>query len=161
MVLQGYFQSEKFFIDFKKEVIELFNFPYKLNEGFVSVHIRRTDFLTLTEKHPPVPKEWYEEAMSLFPGKKFLFFSDDIQYCINEFKNRSDCWFSVNKSIEQDFIDMSNCEHNILSASTFAWWAGYINKNENKKIVLPKLWFMPGWDSANIDDLIPESWQRL
>jgi hypothetical protein len=133
VILKGYFQSEKHFIDFKDEVIRLFNFPYKKNEGFVSVHIRRTDFIELSQKHPPVTDQWYLEAMNMFQGKKFLFFSDDIQYCKNSFGYRNDCYFSEGNSIEQDLIEMANCEHNILSASTFAWWGGFLNKNEEKK----------------------------
>lgn len=161
VILRGYYQSEKHFIDFKDEVIRLFNFPYNRNDGFVSVHIRRTDFIELANKHPKVSDEWYLEAMNIFTGKKFLFFSDDIQYCKKSFGHRSDCYFSEGNSIEQDLIDMANCEHNILSASTFAWWGGYLNRNEDKKIVLPKLWFTENWDNANTNDVVPETWIKI
>lgn len=159
--LCGYFQSEKYFIDFKKEVIELFSFPYKLNKGFVSVHLRRTDFIELSNKHPIVTNEWYFEAMSLFPNKQFIIFSDDIPYCKNAFKHRNDCYFSEGKTPEQDMVEMANCESNISSASTFSWWASYLNKNEDKKVILPQLWFTPNWDNADTSDLIPESWIKL
>ena len=159
--LRGYFQSEKYFIDFKDEVIKLFSFPYAFNDGFVSVHLRRTDFIQLSQKHPPVTDEWYLRAMGLFPNKKFIIFSDDIPYCKSAFGHRNDCYFSEGKTPEQDIVDMSHCEHNICSASTFAWWAAYLNKNENKKIVLPTQWFTPNWDNADTSDLIPESWIKL
>lgn len=160
VLLKGYYQSEKHFIDFKDEVIKLFNYPWQLNYGFVSVHIRRTDFIELAMKHPVVLDEWYIEAMAMFPNKKFIFYSDDIEYCKKTFGHRNDCYFAED-SIDQDFIDMSCCENNILSASTFAWWAGYLNKNPNKKIVLPSRWFTENWDGADVKDLIPESWIKL
>lgn len=161
IVLHGYFQSAKYFDEYREEMLNAFNLRWQFNKDFVSVHIRRGDYLTLTEKHPPVPNEWYEQAMNMFPDKKFLFFSDDIKFCIDSFKHRTDCWFSVNKSIEEDLIDMSCCEHNIISASTFGWWGAYLNKNPDKKIVLPKLWFQPGWDNADTKDLIPDNWIKI
>jgi len=161
VVLKGYFQSEKHFIDFKDEVIKLFNFPYEFNEGLVSVHLRRTDFIELSNKHPIVSDDWYFKAMEMFPDKKFMIFSDDIPYCKKAFGHREDCFFSEGNTIEQDLISMANCEHNILSASTFAWWAGYLNKNENKKIILPQSWFTPNWDNADVSDIVPENWIKL
>src|SRR6516164_995016 len=159
--LQGYFQSEYHFIDFKNEVIELFNFPYKFNEGFVSVHIRRTDFIELSHKHPSISDEWYFEAMGMFPNKKFIVFSDDIPYCKSAFEHRNDCYFSEGKTPEQDIIEMANCEHSISSASTFSWWASYLNKNPDKKVIIPNKWFCTGWDNADTKDVIPENWIKL
>lgn len=156
VLLQGYFQSEKFFLDFKKEVIDLFAFPWMLRKDFVSVHIRRTDFVTLKEKHPEVKDEWYDEAMSKFNGKKFLFFSDEIGYCKSTWGHRSDCFFSEGNTIEEDMIGMSGCEHNICSASTYAWWAMYLNRNPDKQVIFPKLWFTPNWNGDDTKDLLPE-----
>lgn len=160
VVIQGYRQSEKYWIDFKKEVIDLLAFPYRKNEGFISVHLRRTDFINLKEKHPEVKDEWYNEAMAMFPNKKFVFFSDDIEYCKNVWGNRNDCYFS-NGSIEQDMIDMSCCEGHINSASTYSWWGAYLDRNEDKKIITPKLWFTENWDNADTKDIIPESWIKF
>lgn len=155
--LEGYFQSEKYFIDFKDEVIRLFNVPYQFNEGFVSVHLRRTDFVELSHKHPPVSDQWYFEAMSNFKGKKFLILSDDIEYCKRTFGHRNDCYFSEGKTAEEDMIQMSNCEHNICSASTFAWWGMYLNMNPDKKVIFPNNgWFTENWDGADVSDVLPE-----
>jgi len=156
VVLQGYFQSEKFFVDFKKEVIDLFAYPWNPVD-FVSVHLRRTDFVTLSEKHPVVTDEWYFEAMGLFPNKKFLIFSDDISYCKQAFSGRSDCFFSEGKTIEQDLIDMSSCiGGHICSASTFAWWGMYLDRGEDKKVVFPQKWFVDGWNGDDTKDVLPE-----
>jgi hypothetical protein len=160
--LRGYWQSEKYWSDFKKEVIDLLAFPYIPNEGFVSVHLRRTDFITYSNKHPEVKDEWYNEAMAMFPNKKFIFFSDEINYCKEKWGHRNDCYFSEGKSIEQDMIDMSCCVGgHINSASTYSWWGSYLDRNEDKKIITPKLWFTPNWDGADTKDIIPESWIKL
>lgn len=161
VLLEGYFQSELHFSDFKNEVIELFAFPWKLNGDFVSVHLRRTDFIVLKEKHPEVTDEWYNEAMNKFPNKKFLFFSDDIEYCKRTWGNKSDCFFSEGNTIEEDLVAMSCCRHHVNSSSTYSWWGSYLGRNEDKIIITPKAWFTHNWDGADTKDLIPESWIKL
>ena len=48
------------------------------------------------------------------------------------------CYYSNFDTIH-DFSLMVNCDHLILnSTSTIGWWAGYLNKNPNKKIIVPK-----------------------
>lgn len=154
IILNGYWQSEKYFKDYKQEVFDAFDFPWRLKKDIVSIHVRRGDYLLYQDKHPPVPIEWIHKAMKEFPGKKFQFFSDDIQYCLENFGERDDCEFSFGKEVE-DLIEMSSCEHHICSASTYSLWAYFLNRNQNKKAIFPKLWFMPGWDSWDTNDILP------
>lgn len=161
IVLNGYWQTEKYLKDYRKEILELFNFPYEKKEKLVSVHVRRGDYLRLRMKHPEVTKGWFETAMSLFPDYRFKFFSDEIQWCINTFGDRSDCEFSTNTNEMDDLIEISCCEHNVNSSSTFSWWGAWLNRNERKTVITPELWFTKGWDNANVDDVIPETWIKL
>lgn len=156
IILDGYWQTEKYFKDYKGEILYLFNLPYDKKDGYVSCHVRRGDYLHLRDKHPEVTKEWYEMAMELFDGCKFKFFSDDIAWCRSQFADREDCEFSTNTNEVDDLIEMACCEHNICSASTFAWWGMWLNRNENKKVIFPKLWFMEGFGGLNTDDIVPE-----
>lgn len=160
IIIEGYRQSELYFKDFRNEILWLLDFPYEKKEGFVSVHIRRGDYLHLRNKHPEVTKQWYENAMEKFPDYKFKFFSDDISWVRQEFGNRSDCEFSANSDIVQDFIEMQNCEHNICSASTFAWAAMWSNRNENKRVIFPKLWFVEGYD-LETKDIVPAWCEKI
>lgn len=161
IVLNGYWQTEKYFKDYRKEILYLFDFPYERKDAVVSVHVRRGDYVLLKEKHPPVSKEWYEEAMAEFPGYRFKFFSDDIAWCKSQFGGRTDCEFSTNANEVDDLVEISCCEHNINSSSTFSWWGAWLNQNENKKIITPKDWFTPGWGGADTKDLIPDKWIKL
>ena len=58
---------------------------------------------------------------------------------------------------------MSLCDDNIISNSTYSWWASYLNKNKNKKIVCPKEWFYENFLPKGEDDsdLIPSDWIRF
>lgn len=160
IIIEGYRQSEKYFKDFRNEILYLLAFPYEKKEGFVCVHVRRGDYLHLRDKHPIITKEWYEDAMSLFPGYKFKFFSDDINWCRENFGGRSDCEFSQNGDIVLDFVEMQNCEHFINSSSTFSWASSWHSRGEDKKVITPRLWFT---ESYNLEtkDIIPPEWIKL
>ncbi len=161
IVLHGYWQSEKYFQEFREEILKLFAFPWECCKGYVSVHVRRGDYLRWRKKHPPVGKDWYSRAMEQFKGSHFRFFSDDIPWCQQNFGHREDCSFSVGQNEVEDLIRGSQCEHHICSASTFSWWQAWLNTNPAKRIIIPRLWFVPGWNNANTKDVVPESWVKL
>lgn len=160
IVLNGFWQSEKYFSEYRDEILDLFAYPYEFKNGFVSVHVRRGDYLILTQKHPEVTAQWYEKAMSCFEGFTFIFYSDDINWCKQNFGNRDDCLFSEGKSIEQDLYEASWCEHNIISASTFGWWQAWLNRNKDKKIIIPEKFFCDGWQD-DCRDVVPDNWIKL
>lgn len=161
IIIEGYRQSEKYFKDYRREILTLLEFPYGKKDGVVCVHVRRGDYLRLREKHPEVTKEWYEKAMGEFFCYTFKFFSDDIEWCKKEFGHRDDCEFSTNGDIVADFIEMQNCEHFINSSSTFSWAASWHSRSENKTIITPEKWFTDGWCGLDTSDIIPENWIKL
>lgn len=162
ILLDGYWQSEKYFAEFRARLLQAWGFPWELRKGTVSVHVRRTDYLELVEKHPAVPKSWMEQAMALFPGAQFRFFSDDINWCQQEFGRRKDCQFSRAHNEVDDLVAMSQCEHHICSASTFSWWGAWLNQNPQKRIIMPKEWFGPKYrKTTETKDIVPAGWERL
>lgn len=175
MCLQGFFQSEKYFLDFKKEIKDLFginsvNLDYIKKEygdiinNSISIHIRRQDYMETQQFHPLCTIEYYKEAIDSFDNGKyrFLVFSDDIEWCKNNFIGEKFIFLN-----DKDYIDlwlMSLCEHNIIANSTFSWWGAWLNKNPHKKVISPKKWFGPAYTDINnsIDrDLIPEKWIKI
>ena len=153
----GYFQTEKYFehcssfirneFIFKNEIKQKVDewFENK-NDSYISVHVRRGDYLNSPTFHP-VPKiEWYIEAMKSFPNKKFLFFSDDLDWCKQTFSEHE---FSPFDNEGEDMYAMSKCKGHIITNSSFSWWGAWLGKG---KTIAPKTWFGPHG---------PQDWQDI
>ncbi len=52
---------------------------------------------------------------------------------------------------------MTQCVGGILSNSSYSWWASYINNNDGKKFIIPKIWI----DNKNIDMVFNKNILRL
>ena len=127
---------------------------WKLEESFtdkVFVHVRRGDYVTFPNReHPAVLNgKWYIDAMNEFRRNYvkpvFLIFTDDLPYATELFSEFPDVVIS-NFDMSIDFSIMSLCDHGILSASSFSWWAAYFAREralcEGKTplFIAPKYW---------------------
>lgn len=146
-VLDGFFQDYRYFSDvseiiredfsFSKEIISKFEIP----NNSTSVHIRRTDYLTSNGFHPILPLEYYEKSLDIIERlDKILIFSDDIRWCKENLKFKN-MIFVENTSNYEDLYIMSQCKNNICANSSFSWWGAWLNKNNEKKVILPRKWF--------------------
>ena len=180
VLLEGYWQSEKYFSDIAELIRKIFSprwistFTQEVsarirNCDSVGVHIRRGDYV-LNEKtsqfHGICTVAYYEECVrkvseTVAPLHLFIF-SDDITWCRanlvfpyeTTFVDRGDTDDPVG-----DLYLMSLCLHNIIANSSFSWWAAWLNRNPGKMVFAPARWFNDL--SINIEDLIPPSWQKI
>jgi hypothetical protein len=173
MFLKGYFQSEKYFNHNRQKILELFS-PQKQIDNFlnnkyadiinsdnsVSVHVRRGDYLKLSEFHAVLGKEYYDKAMSKYHGARFVFFSDDIEWCRSTF-NSDDCFFVDKQDDVLDLYLMSKITNNVIANSSFSWWGAWMNENKNKTVVCPSRWFGPQNSHLIRKDLTPTSWNVI
>jgi len=161
MVLFGYYQSEKYFKDFEKEIKKEFTFadpncnPH-IAKDKVSIHVRRGDYLNLEDHHPVCSMEYYKEAMEVFGDCNFLIFTDDKEWCQQNFKGE-EFTFSFEYNPLHDLELMTYCDHHIIANSSFSWWGAWLGHNKDKKIVAPKKWFGPAKDH-DTKDLYCPSW---
>ena len=161
--LIGYWQSFQYFDDHRQDIIEAFNLPYEMKKDYVSIHVRRGDYLQLSEKLNILPLEYYRNAVNQFKSEqkyKFKVFSDDIEWCKEHFNQSFGVFFefSEGKTELEDFIEMSCCEHNILANSTFSFAASWLNQNENKIICTPDEDNMFGGHNTQ---MIPDTYTKI
>lgn len=171
--LHGYFQSWKYFDHHRNFIVKLFSPPpgilkylskkyhHIINDpNTVSIHIR-----TYNKEDPSHSVyclngvEYIKAAMRYFPiDARYIVFSDDIDWCkANLSELTSNISFIEGEGYLNDFYLQSLCKNNIISNSSFSWWAAYINKNEYKKVIVPGHWFQPS-TGLSTEDLSPPDW---
>lgn len=164
----GYFQSNKHFKGFERQIRSIFSIPILIKGYFkfkypsvfhdhsISIHIRRGDFLKYPEIHSTLALEYYIKSLEKIPKKGPIFlFSDDMNWVKSSWPNLDAIY--VNEKF--DYMElwlMSLCQHHILSNSTFSWWAYFLSERKNAVTVAPSLWFGPKGEDAK--DLYQEDW---
>jgi hypothetical protein len=126
------------------------------DDDMVSLHIRRTENLSDSINNYNLEMNYYKEAMLIANKKNVVIFSDDIEWCINNFNvyaNKeglynvyfiSDKIFKENElyiKIDIEFILMSMFKNNIIANSYFSLWASFISYYKTKIIIAPKIWY--------------------
>jgi hypothetical protein len=172
LLLDGGFQSEKYFLNNRQTIIDLFKIPdhieFQIKEAipdinsYVAIHVRRGDYVNQPQYHPLVTKEFYQKAVEeVGIDNKFLIFSDDLEGCKDLF-DFIPTKYPYSTGVDwSDLYMMSLCKDNIIANSSFSWWAAYLNQNLDKRVVAPTAWFGSAYANLNIKDLLPNSWIKL
>jgi len=173
--LTGYFQSYKYFNHNRNTILNQFSPSDELtknllkehvilnSENTVSIHVRRGNYSSLSDYHNLLDLDYYKKAMEFFPDANFIIFSDDIEFCADNFSQFSNknIHFINNEKDYSDLFCMSLCSNHIIANSTFSWWGAWLNKSENKKVIAPNKWFGPSNSHLSTEDLIPEDWIKI
>lgn len=134
-------------------------------ENPIVVHIRRGDYLSLSENWGLLGFEYFNDAITSLIDNNFdhkiLVFSDEpelakllLEHCL--FKNVE---YFPTGSLKNDFEEMmlmGLSDKIVISNSTFSWWSAQLG--QTKHVVAPEKWFR-GMDDPI--DLIPNSWTRV
>lgn len=159
-----YLQDPAHFQEFESEIKELFGEGIGYLEQ-VGIHVRRA-------ANPVNPKEsaysenpfytnlcetdYYKKAMMLFPNEKFLIFSDDPEWCRENFKGLDIQIMEKGDDVE-DFNLLASCKSQIIANSSFSWWAAYLNPNPAKKVIAPLKWYADGQQRT----ICPKEWTLI
>jgi len=150
----GYWQDKYFLESFEKQIPNWFMLKPQYserkeeclehNKNSISIGVRRGDYVEL---NATCDIDYYRKAIRFISEKVeqpfFLIFSDDIAWCKENFDLNNYFHRYIDTNIDIPFADMermSQCEHNIISNSTYGWWGAYLNRNKNKIIISPKGW---------------------
>jgi Glycosyl transferase family 11 len=174
--LSGYWQSEKYFKEYRKEIIDLFNLkPFKKFPNSCFVHIRLGDYIKFKDKHPPVTVEYLDAAMRMIWERKekkvfFAVMSDDKENAMRMIFKTSFYQHVINKSLvtfsqqndpKLTLLDMLSMDNAIIANSSFSWWGAWLQENPNQIVIAPKQWFGPGNAHLIDKDIVPENWIKL
>ncbi len=120
------------------------------NTTSVAIHIRRGDFAEnkkIKSIHQTINLNYYHQALKIINSKVtnpiVFVFSDDIAWVKKNLSTKGQTIYvspEKNSEATQELILMSQCQHQIISNSTFSWWAAYLNQNPNKIVIAPKKW---------------------
>jgi len=166
--LHGFFQSLKYFEHCQDEVREVFKLPVTEDmQECCSIHVRRGDYVEYAADFPPVTENYIKQAIFQMRErgvKKFMFFSDGMNWCRAKFPNLE---YSEGRNEYEDLALMASCGNHIIANSTFSWWGAYLGVNPDRHIISPshKSWF--GSKNGVVKalgapkDIIPNGWQQI
>ena len=181
--VDGNFESEKYFKEYKKDLIEEFSLKSNLNknkyldiinnQNVVSICIRQNRF---SER-----KKNKFDKNSIIKSQRFVIDTVDYVYRSIEFMKTKikdpifllwsndftglDNFFPTNdfkyvnnpeNKILNDFFLLTQCKNFIVGPSTFNWWGAWLSSKENKICVRPK-----NLNPSNNADFWPEDWIKI
>lgn len=182
-IINGYWQSEKYFMDIAEKIKTEFTLLYPptgenlsllqaIKSGnSISVHVRRGDYdsdSSANQIHGTCSIDYYHKAAELIAQQVqnpiFYIFSDDMAWVRNYLKFKYQvCYVEINDSHTafEDLRLMQHCHHHIIANSTFSWWGAWLNPKKNKIVVAPKRWFNDEEMERQATDILPDNWIRL
>ncbi len=177
---EGYFDSEKYFLDIKSDLLNEFKIKDKLidkNNKFikllkdsnsVSIHIRRNRFVepdSFLDKGTEAKKDmkledvinYTHRGISYFKKKinnpKFFIWSNNFTDLDKVF-NKNEFIFVENNNDVNDFHLFGYAKHFILGPSSFHWWGAWLNQHPDKICVRPP----DNLNPSDNKDFWPDSW---
>lgn len=157
-----YVQSYKFWDKYSEEIQTMFGEDIVKND-YVSLHIRRGDYVDNPFYVDLWQTDYYKKAIELFPNERFIVFCRDNQDWNTDKADRQWCRDNLepllgdrfilpakeNTEIE-DFNLMAGCKSHIIANSSFSWWAAFVGGGQT---IAPQEWFT---DKVQRVDLLPE-----
>jgi hypothetical protein len=170
--ITGFFQSDRYFtkedifkwFTFREEVFTNVNRKYDSIDfsHATAIHIRLGDYATPQIVFYTPRKFYFKNALNKIKNKEsILVFSDEPKAAEKYLKNIEGNFIFMEGNTEyEDLYLISKCRNVICSPSSFSWWASYLSRYEDKQIIVPEYWFLPGGKAFN-NDIFVDGWMRL
>jgi hypothetical protein len=174
----GVWQVEAYFKNLRSKILDVYQFKLPIDKenillsekikncNSVSLHVRRGDYLNKNWAESLIViknNNYYNNAVAYINAKiqdpHYFIFSDDMEWVKNNLEIEA-CTYVEHNTGKQSFVDMylmTLCKHNIIANSSFSWWGAWLNKNENKIVVMPEKWF----NREFCEGIFPEEWIKM
>ena len=187
--LNGYFQSYKYFEQYKDDIYRLIQLNpqqkkihSKHNIGdlthSIAIHFRLGDYKHLQHTHPILNVHYYINALTTILSKtttqkfRIIYFceKEDAQYVKDTYISNIEtifpslCFERASDDMEdwEQLLVMSMCTHNIIANSSFSWFGAYFNTtSKNKYVCYPNVWFAGEAAKNDTKDLFPPHWKKI
>lgn len=137
----------------------------------VAIHVRKAkDYQSRIWYQDTCPVEYYQKAVAYMRERltnpRFYVFTDNVAWVRENLQGFDYTLVEGNPASgwgqHFDMLLMSLCHHNILSNSTYSWWAAWLNAHQDKQVVLPNVWFNPkSCDDYTSQPVACEGWKRM
>ena len=164
-MIHGYFQSEKYFKDYRNDLLKEFAFKKHIFEKattvrsvtkdpVISAHLRLGDYKNLVGKHPIMQKEYYLQALDMLPKDLLIIgFSDEPEEASKVFDSLGRKYFITEPDDQYtDMCTMTLCNYHVIANSSYSWWGAWLS--DSKKVIAPYNWF-------GEDDVMPQNWSDI
>jgi Glycosyl transferase family 11 len=133
----------------------------------VGIHLRRGDYVGNPMFFVDL-STYVQRAVGYFRSRmacRFMVFSDDPAWCkaqtvfqAPDMAHAADLGLAPGPAIN-DMALMSVCDHQIISNSSFSWWAAWLNRSPAKQVVMPSQWLAD--HSTDACGLAVDGWLQL
>ena len=180
-VLDGMWQSERYFADLRPQLLDelrprrplspaVMGFIQRVSDELsVALHVRRGDLVDdpyYSKSVGTLGLSYYETALerlrSRLPDARVYVFSDDPTWCARHLPKVLPTEIvsgQVTLSPVEDFVAMKACRHFVIANSTFSWWTAWLGTHPDKQIISPTRFFRQprAWEV----DLLPDRWEKV
>ena len=167
VILDGYWQNEKYFLNISSIIRKDFTFDEfdcfeakdiakKIRESTcsISIHVRRGDYVEKPETnsfHGTCSLDYYRNALQIIINKhegeltpELFLFSDDPDWLKNNFDTCGlpSVIIDIPDHKDKPYHDMhlmSLCQQHIIANSSFSWWGAWLSSG-NGMVIAPKRW---------------------
>ena len=178
--IDGNFESEKYFLDYRNDLLNQFSFKKNIinnkyidfirKHNVVSISVRQNrysersrnkfDQYSISKSQDFVSKtvDYIYQSIKFIKSKvhnpKFLLWSNDFTGLETYFPTNEFLYvINPEDKILNDFYLLTQCKYFIVGPSTFSWWGAWLSNNESKICIRPK-----NINPSNNVDFWPESW---
>ena len=175
--VEGYFQSEKYFQKYRKNLIKEFNIKPNLinNENYLINDLKKNESVSIC-----IRQNRFSEGRIIDKKKSSKFTLDTIEYIkrsvlflrnkidnpkfyiwadnfsdLHEYFDQNEFIFvqNINNKFLNDFYLFKYSKHFIVGPTSFHWWGAWLNENTNKICLRPS-----NINPSNNIDFWPKSW---
>lgn len=170
----GYFQSSKYFEKvggrsiFHQNLVSLkqpdYSKKYKeiQNRNSVGIHIRRGDYVDLSQSYGILAIDYYEKALKDLGANRdsvLYVLSDDIDFAarfLSDLLPEAKRIYIDDLAPLESLLLFGQCQKICISNSTFGYWGALLGNPE--VVVAPKKWFR---NLPDPKEMLPENWHKI